>query len=431
MAELNNLIIDPNTSQTAFEQTQFTQTEFSFSIEEQNEILLQINNITKKNKQKLSEDAIDTVKEIAKKKGVFFPLIVNITALVILCAGVVLLISFNSKTDVQYRKGKAVFNTTERALIEEIRKDTQDKISVKEREIALIASRLSAVDDELMQLLSSNISLTEEQMATRERLTATQALFRQELGLLQEERSQILETSRTREARLRTQLEERTREFAVAQEKVSGELEAAMSELERLTREQDKIASIDAQLAGGIASISDLILKEQYDLANQSISNLQAFLNNNSHSTSRPFLPRREYYNQAISLMEVMITDARKKSGVGNIDEQLELLNKNTELQQTINELQNSIDALSSGSSGQAGRISQLEETVTSLRRTNTTLEQNAGEKDRTISSLQTDNASLSSNVNNLRASNTALEQRIVELENQLRAIRQLLQENN
>ncbi|MCL2184411.1 MAG: hypothetical protein FWB86_00960 [Treponema sp.] len=417
MAELDNIVIDP-------------QAELAFSAEEQNEILSKINRITEKNKQKLSEDAGDTeksVKEIAKKKGVFFPLIVNITAIVILCAGFFLLISFNVKADTQHRKGNAVYNTTERALIEEIRKETQDQIAAKEKEITSIASRLSAVDDELMQLLSSNISLSEEQIAARERLTLMQSAFRQELGLLQEERSNILEASRTREARLRSQLEERSREFAVAQERVSGELETAMSELERLTKEQDRNSAIDAQLAGGIASIGELIQKEQYDLANQSIASLRIFLNNN---TSRSFQTRREYYNQAMNLMEVMIEKTRKNSGTGNPEQQHDLLTRNSELQAKVNDLQKSIDALSSGSTGQAGRISELEQAISALRTTNTSLEQSSSEKDRTISSLRTENNSLSSNANELRTSNTALEQRIVDLENQLRAIRQLLQDN-
>jgi len=424
MTESTDIIVDPNADQTGF----------AFSIEEQNEIMLQISSITEKNKQKLSEDAGETekaVKEIAKKKGVFFPFIVNITAIVILLAGVLFLISFNSKADMQYRTGNAVYNMTERALIEEIRKETKDQIAVKEEEIASIASRLSAVDDELMQLLSSNISLTEEQIAARERLTADQTLFRKELGLLQEERSQILETSRTREARLRSQLEERTREFTAAQEKVSGELEAAVSELERMTKEQDKLSAMDAHLAGGIASIGELIQKNQYDLASQAILSLRAFLNNNVYSTSRSFQPRREYYNQAINLMEVMNNDARKNSGAGNTDEQLELLTRNSELQGKVNELQRSIDTLNSGSSGQAGRINELEQSISSLRVTNTTLEQNASEKDRTITSLRTENNTLSSNVNEMRTSNAALEKRIMDLENQLRAILQLLQENN
>jgi len=98
------------------------------SQEEQEEILSAINGIAEKNRLSLSADTGFFGKKItAKKSGAFFPLAVNITALVILCAGVILLINFYGKTDTLERMGNAVYNLTERALIEEIRKDTAQK----------------------------------------------------------------------------------------------------------------------------------------------------------------------------------------------------------------------------------------------------------------------------------------------------------------
>jgi len=402
-----------------------------FSADEQREILSQINGIAEKNRQKLSENAPKEKSVLnAKKKSGFFPLAVNIAAIAVLCAGAALLVSFNTKADAEVRTGNAVYNLTERALIEEIRKDTSEQIAAKEKEIGAITSRMEEIDNELLQLYSSNINLSSDQIEARERLLAMQGTFREELSVLNEERSQILESSRAREARLRAQLEERTREFAAAQQKVSGELETALNELERLSGEQEKIAAVDANFSGGIASIGDMIQNSRYDQASQFILNLRDFIGSPSISNTRSFRSRREYYNQALNLMEVMIADSRKNSSSGSGAEQIELMTKNSQLQDTISEMQRTIDSFSSGSSGQTRRISELEALIASLQNTNTALEQRSAEKDRTISTLQNENANLTSNNTELRAANTSQTQRIADLNNQLTAIRQLLTEN-
>jgi chromosome segregation ATPase len=322
-----------------------------------------------------------------------------------------------------------VYNLTERALIEEIRKSTEEQIVAKEKEIEAISSRMIEIDRELSLLYSSNITLSSEQIAARERLLVMQRSFREELSLLNEERSHILEISRAREARLRSQLEERTREFTVVEQRVTGELETAVSELERLSNEHERILAIDAHFAGGIATINDLVQRSQYDQALRSVANLREFVNNNTITLSRSFQSRREYYNQTINLLEAMLTETRRNSGSTDNTEQLNLITRNTELQNTISEMQRTIDSFSSGRSGQAGRISELEGTISTLRNTNTTLEQNSTEKDRTIASLQNERATLSTQVAELNSANSASQLEITRLRNQLAAITQALQD--
>jgi len=105
------------------------------SIEEQKEIMSQINGITEKNRQKLAQNAAqgeENIKIDAKKKSAFFPLVVNISAGLILIIGFVLLFIFNRQTDTKVRTGFIVYNHTERALIDEIRKSTAEQIAAKE-----------------------------------------------------------------------------------------------------------------------------------------------------------------------------------------------------------------------------------------------------------------------------------------------------------
>ncbi|MCL2722391.1 MAG: hypothetical protein FWD47_13760 [Treponema sp.] len=357
------------------------------SVEEQKEILTQINSIAEKNRRSLSQGAsLENPVVNAKKNGRFFPIIINAAAAAVLIIGIILLVFFNNKADERNRTGNAVYNLVEQALIDEIRKETAEKIAAKELEIASITSRLNDVDNQLSLLRSSNIELTSEQLITQENLLALQHTYRSELAVLQDERALILENSRSREARIRAQLDERTREFAAAQQTASGELSEAMKEIERLTTERERLAAIEALFLGGI----DVYL-EQLRLE-QNGTGLNNFNNNSA--------------------------------------EHSDLLILNVQLENTITEMQKTIDAFNSGSTGLERRLGELEDTITSLRNANTVFEQSTAEKDRTITSLQTENSNLSSQVTDLRAANISQEQRIADLNNQLTAIRQLLQDN-
>jgi len=413
MAETKEIVFDEKTG---------------ISAEEQKEILAQINRITEKNRLSLSKSVgADTEKTAvkAKKSGALFPLIVNAAAVAILLGGALLLVSFNGKKDAQVRTGSAVYDLTERALIEEIRKDTAAKIAAKESEIDTISSRLEDVDAQLLQLHSSNQELNAEQRAAQERLRALQNSYRTDLSALQEERSRILEDSRTKEARYRAQLEERAREYAAAQQKTTGELTSAMGELERLSGEQEKAAAMDAQLAGGLAAISALVQNSQYDQASVAVENLRAFNNQSAFSASRSFASRREFYNKAIDSVDAMIEEVRRNIGVDSRD----LLSKNAKLENTVAEMQKTMTAFSLDSSGQARRLVELEESVSSLRTSSSALQTSVAEKDRAISSLETERNGLNQTVSDLKTVNAEQEQEIVNLRSQLSIIRQALQE--
>jgi chromosome segregation ATPase len=388
------------------------------SQEEQEEILNAINGITEKNRLSLSADTAsqgDVVK--AKKSGALFPLVVNIAALAVLCAGAFLIISFNRKTDNLAKTGNAVYNLTEKALIEEIRKDTEQKIAVKDTEISKIASRLEEVDAQLAQLQSSAQELTEEQLAAQEKLIALQTSYREELSVLQDERSQILEDSRLKEARLRSQLEERTRELAAVRQTTS-------EELERLTNEQKIIAAIDAQLAGGLASVSELVNEGEYDKAAHVVESLRDFCSNNSMSFVRSYQAKKEIYSRTIDSMDTVIEEMRKFRSINA--EGLELFEKNVKLEEAVAEMQKTIDAFSSGSTNQTRRLKELEDSVTTLRASVSSLELSSSEKDRTISSLENDKSQLNRTVADLQSVNTARDQEIARLRSQLDTIRQV-----
>ncbi len=203
-------------------------------IEEQKEILTKINGIAEKRRRHLSQSADESACIKAKNNSAFFPLMVNIAALLILCGGAWFIFFFNGKKDVQVRQGTGVYDLTEKALIDEIRKDS------------------------------------------------------------------------------------------------------AMSELEQLSKEQERTAAIEAQLAGGLTSISELIKDGKYDQAAKSIENFRYINNEGVFPSSRSAQAKKDFYNKAIDSMETMITHLRATGGA----ESIELVSKNSQLEKQIAEMQ-------------------------------------------------------------------------------------------
>jgi septal ring factor EnvC (AmiA/AmiB activator) len=186
----------------------------------------------------------------AKKRGLLFPLLVNVAGILLLAAGLVFFLKFRSGGEIKTRQGPALYNSAERALIQEIRRETTQELKAKEREIGLILDKLTGVDEELRELYSSNQELTAEQKAVEADLQRLQEEYRSSLSSLQDERSQILETSRIREANLRAQFDERANELKAQAEQSREALSSARIELERLSGDQEKGAAVEAQLSG-------------------------------------------------------------------------------------------------------------------------------------------------------------------------------------
>jgi chromosome segregation ATPase len=440
------------------------------SEEEQREILSKINGIAEKNRRSLSEaaepeSAAGTGSKSrfkAKKSGGLFPILVNTGAVILLAGGFLLLYSFQGKTDIQVREGTMVYNSAERALIEEIRKETESRIAAKEQEIALIVSKLEGVDEELRELYSSNQELSAEQLAVEDRLRSLQAEYRSSLIVLQDERSSILEDSRSRETSLRAQLEARIRELAAASERNESALSSARSELEWLSREQEKAAAIEAQLGGSFAVVNGQILKNQLAEALETLRVMRDFLNTPAFQAIRSIQARKDLYAQAIDSMEAMVEETRRNqvsgqpSGVDTEQSLTELMSENARLEENIAGLTRTIEAVNSQGSGLTLRLTELESQAADLRTANSELQtraasletertsltqtvaardntitelrsQNAA-RDNTISELRSQNAARDNTINELRSQNTVQSGEITNLNNQLTTIRQALQ---
>ena len=402
------------------------------SQEEQQEILAGINGITEKNRRSLSGAAQGSI--AARKKGGLFPAMVNAAAILFLVGGFLLLSLLHGKEDVHVRQGAKVYNSAERALIDEIRKETSSQIEEKENEIAQIVSKMEEVDSQLQGLHSANRELTAEQRAAEESLRRMQDDYRADLSTLQDERSRILENSRAREASLSAQLEARNREFAAASRQSEAALDAAQRELAQLSREQETAANIEAQLGAYFQAVNSSIQKGQLDNAAHTLSSMRQFLNTPAFQSLRSIQTRKALYAQSIDSLETLIQELRKAvstEGLLTAHEQetqvqktlQELQAKNAQLEEENQRLNRNIASGNSRDSSQAQRLSTLESEVSrleaqasSLRTQNNDLGTQLKEKDQTIAARE-------STISDLRTKNTDLEDKLNSLRQAVQAL--------
>ncbi|MDR0656084.1 MAG: hypothetical protein LBG22_07195 [Treponema sp.] len=346
-------------------------------VEEQQEILNSINSITAQNREALSAEGKGEGVHAsipAKKKGIFFPVLVNVIALILLGGGVLIMVFLQGREELIFREGPLVFNSAERALIQKIRSETAAVLQEKDNEIALVYSRLEGLDGDLRdqqrtferqmtekenqlrqemndefdaerkRLEEENLSeaaiaeqmrtLSEQRLARMnselgeyrtqldvERLKAQASLqkmqeeYRANLLNLQGERSKILEDSRAREASLRAQFEQRTEELGQLAQESNAALNAARAELERLATEQQKVQAIEGQLGGYYGSIRSLISGGRYADAEQTLIRMKDFINTAAFRALKTFQSRREIHLEAIASLEALAAAALKAGG--------------------------------------------------------------------------------------------------------------------
>jgi len=335
------------------------------SEEEQREILAKIDSITEKNRLSLAEDGRDERKKQrfkAKKSGGRFPVIVNIIAFAVLAGGLIFLSSMQWKTDAQVRTGTKVYNNVERALIEEIRKETLSLLEAKDREISLLISKHGEIDEE-------------EYSST--------------LAVLQDQRSQILEDARAKEAVLRARLA-----AASGPDAASG----TGGELDRLNMEQIQAAAVEAQMGAFFANLNSQIADNRLDEASGTIKSMRDFINTPAFQALRSIQARKELYAQAINSFETMVEEARKYQAMLNSDNNSAAENVNplsglqsviAQLEKDLAEKDKTIEAVSSQGSGATRRLNELAKENSALQTENKRLQTDLDRQTRSAASLQ------------------------------------------
>ncbi|MDR2617744.1 MAG: hypothetical protein LBC62_02630 [Treponema sp.] len=366
-----------------------------FSVEEQQEILDRINALTAEKRIALPAGALKTE---AKKRGLLFPLLINLGAVVFLLAGFFTLRFFHTQDDQTLREGPVSLGITERRLIQEIRRETSRQITEKEKEINDILSRLADADAEYRELQVSVESLTEAQKERAAALLKMQEDYRSTLTGLQEERTRILEDSRLREAELRKTAEERAKELSSQIEQSQASLDLAMEEIRRLSSEQDRANAAEAQLLGYYGVLNSQVKAGQLDEALATLESMKDFLNAPLFH-GKALEKRRSYHLAAVGALEEAVAGAVSLKAAagsaapavsGDNAEQAELQARIAALEQKSQEQERTINSLSAAGTDQGRIIADYELRISGLNEQISSQQQSMNQKDNTIQALMT-----------------------------------------
>ena len=292
------------------------------SREDQKDILREIEQVATKNRISVSPEVF-AVK--AAKRGVLFPVLVNVAAILALAGGLALLYVFFQRGESQLARSDTGTITAEGKLIEEVKRESEAKLQEKNQQISQIQGRLADIDrqrQDLLTTMDSKVSERERQLraslaaeleaekarlqnqglseqdinrrladlqsqknaesarqldeyraqAEAERQKADgnlrnlQAEFSANLAQASQERQQVLDESKKREADLKAQLEQKAHEAESAQARSDQALRALQSQ-----KQEEDLAS--GQLVGLYSVVKGDIGAKDYQGA---IKGLQA-----------------------------------------------------------------------------------------------------------------------------------------------------------
>jgi chromosome segregation ATPase len=258
------------------------------SEEEQREILAKIDNIAEKNRLSLSEGEGKNKKTRfkAKKSGGRFPVIVNIIAFAALAGGLFILISMQGKTDARIRTGTRVYNSAERALIEEIRKETQNEAAGELERLNREQSQAAAIEDQMGAFFANlNRQITDKRL---DEAGATIRAMREFINTpafgairsIQSRKGLYTQAINSFEAMLDETRKYQTNSGAGGNIDTSG-LQARITQLEQNLAEKDKtIAAFSSQGTSATRRLTELentnkTLQTDLDRQNRSAATLQ------------------------------------------------------------------------------------------------------------------------------------------------------------
>ena len=312
-------------------QTQDFEFDKNISPEEQKEILESID--------KMVTDAKASAKSEppslkATRKGFVFPLIINLLAILTVAASFVLANSLFRQRQANITKETQLYLSTEGTLLEEVRRQSQEKIQAKEEEIEKIQTELNnlrnknsnlendmeatimakeealrkemeaALEAERKVLAAAGRSEAEIQArlremendlkaqnakaledfrrdaeealaAERKKLEETIALSQRSLNSANEEKLRLEEENRKKQAELQSQFEE---ERAA----LGAQTQEARAQLEALAQAQAQRTLLQDQIDGAYQSLMSRVNRQQYLQALAEIQGLRTFLNSDA-----------------------------------------------------------------------------------------------------------------------------------------------------
>jgi hypothetical protein len=166
---------------------------------------------------------------LAERRGVLFPLLINLAALALIAAGVFLLLRYFELRKENITLRRTSYISAEGTVIQTLKEETESRLQAKEEEIAAIQRRLRQVDEERQALaleVEANLQTREEQL--RGALEAELSRERNRLAALGTSEVMIIDRLRELETRQQGSIE---REIADYRQELILQLEAKEQEL--------------------------------------------------------------------------------------------------------------------------------------------------------------------------------------------------------
>jgi len=174
----------------------------------------------------------------AEKRGLLFPLLINLAALVLVGAGVFLLSRHFELRKENITLHRSSYISAEGTLIQTLKQETESRLQVKEEEIASIQRQLQRVDQERQALtlqLEADLETKEEQL--RRQLEEDLGRERDRLVALGTSEAQIIEHLRELESREQGSIDRAITDYRRQLDAQLQEKERELLESQRLTRE--------------------------------------------------------------------------------------------------------------------------------------------------------------------------------------------------
>lgn len=342
------------------------------SPDDRREILEQIEKITRTNR--IGGRKIPFT---ARKHGAVFPIAVNLAAIAVTAAGLwILSVSFQAREAEAVASGAAL-SSAEGKLIQELKRDSESRLSEKDKEIEEMQSRIAAIEADRTKLQANfetrladretelRAQLQEELRVERERLLAQglaesviqerlkkfeeerTAAFRRQLAEFQqrldeeraaadanyaklrdeyrsgmvslnEERKRIQDEARQREDELRTSLEARTQELETERAQATAGLEQARVELARAEEARKAQIAAEERIVGLYLAFRSAIQERRFEEAAARAAALKAYLEDPSLTSIAATQVRRPADMFAAEALAFMARTELERAGLDN-----------------------------------------------------------------------------------------------------------------
>jgi hypothetical protein len=320
------------------------------TVEDRRDILAAIDTVARSNRISAGPEAFALK---PRRKGLLFPLVVNLAAIILTSGAVFGLRTMSARKNAEVAETEAVVATAEGRLIQELKRESDSKLQEKDKAIADIQGRLTALDKERSDLAASieekvkvreaelraelavelererarlidqglSESVIQERLkrfeaektaafrreldafqrqaqaerdAAEERFSMLRNEYQSSIASLSEDRKRIQDESKRRESELRASMEAKTKELESQSAEARAGLERARTELARLEEERSQAEAVEDRIIGLYGSVRAALRDRRFEAAAEGAAALAAYLNEPSVAQAPSLQSRRD-----------------------------------------------------------------------------------------------------------------------------------------